>query len=148
MLREYFTNRWVIGGFCFLTVFGIACYFWYQHELAPYEQSKAETAEMLRQADLQKSDTDRDAKPTADAPMESTTSTTEKNRNPDIGSQEETNRNETEDKGFFLTDDIYIGPKPPPIPVPKNALISPYGFGPYPELPEGFGPITWATQEC
>ncbi len=72
MLREYFTNRWVIGGFCFLIVFGIACYFWYQHELAPYEQSEAETAELIRQAERTQ------AEPTAGAPLESTTPTAEK----------------------------------------------------------------------
>ena len=52
MLREYFTNRWVIGGFLCLIIFGIACYFWYQHELVPYKQRAVKSAELLRQADI------------------------------------------------------------------------------------------------
>lgn len=56
MLREYFTNRWVVGGFCFLIVFGIACYFWYQQELTPYKQQAAETKGQPRQSDNQKSE--------------------------------------------------------------------------------------------
>ena len=32
--------------------------------------------------------------------------------------------------------DIFIGKTPPPIPVPQDQLVSPYGFGPYPELPQ------------
>ncbi len=74
MLREYFTNRWVIGGFLFLIVFGIACYFWYQHELAPYKQPEVESAELLRQSErAQKAEIGSETEQAADIPMESVT---------------------------------------------------------------------------
>ena len=28
----------------------------------------------------------------------------------------------------------------------QDEITSPYGFGPYPELPEGYGPITWPRE--
>ena len=38
MVRDIFTNKWILGGCGFLIVFGIACYFWSQHELNLYKQ--------------------------------------------------------------------------------------------------------------
>ena len=79
MFRAYFTNKWVLGGFCFLIVFSIACYFWYQQEVALYKQQSEETAEMLRQSErAQKAETAREAEQAVfDAPMESETPTPE-----------------------------------------------------------------------
>ena len=47
MSREILTNRWFLGGCGFLIAFGIACYFWYQHELAPYRQQAADAQQQL-----------------------------------------------------------------------------------------------------
>ena len=81
MPRDYFTNRWIIGGFCFLIVFGIACYVWYQHELAPYEQQAADNAELRHQAErAQKVEAGRNAKSTVDALVESAAPPAEKQR--------------------------------------------------------------------
>ena len=133
MFRAYFTNKWVLGGFCFVIVFGIACYFWYQHELAPYKQQAAETEEMLRQEAPKKSERvvnaqAIDAAPTDTASAESNTLTTEKpsTMTPPVTEKLEPTR----------------APQQTETPLENEAsaevLVSPYGFGPYPEVPEDF----------
>lgn len=47
----------------------------------------------------------------------------------------------------YKVGDIYVGKTPPSIPVPQDQLISPYGFGPYPESPKGYAPITWPRDD-
>ena len=130
MLREYFTNRWVIGGFCFLIVFGIACYFWYQHELAPYEQSEAESSEMLHQSErAQKAET---AQAISDAPVESATPTAEKPINKTTDAVPETDGRTGEQTGPVTAATQQTETNAEEVPV------SPHGFGPYPELPPDY----------
>lgn len=149
MFRDYFTNKWIIGGFLLLLVFAGLCALWLRHETTEIQKQEAVNDEFRRHLiQSEKVDADKETEQAADGSVESTTSTTEKNTNPDTRLPKETNTTETKNRGFFLTDDIYIGPKPPPIPVSKDQLVSPYGFGPYPELPEGFGPITWPREDA
>ncbi len=48
MFREVFFNKWILGGYALAILFGIGCYFWYQHQLAPYKRNAAESAEAAR----------------------------------------------------------------------------------------------------
>ena len=130
MFRAYFTNGWMIGGFCFLIVFGIACYFWYQHELAPYRQRAAENAELRRQAErAQKADTDRDAKLTADAPVESKMHSADKQstETPSVLRKTEVSPNKV--PGLMTPTTLQTNVEVP---------VSPHGFGPYPEVPDDY----------
>ena len=123
MLREYFTNRWVIGGFLYLIVFGIACYFYYQHELAPYRQEATDNAALRHQAEqaiAEQKIIDAIANTPSDGVLETDTPFT----------QQETplrNSNETSDLEIHTAGSA-----------DNTVKVSRYGFGPYPEVPQGF----------
>lgn len=130
-------SQWVLGGIiCLLLVAGL-CYLWYNHSIAPYKQEAADTAEEVRQweenqkqwEENQKAGADNVTKDKTSTPAESTTQTSEKPITETISTE---------------TEDITVG-------APKNVLaeiqhsentdaatVSPYGFGPYPEIPEGY----------
>lgn len=143
MIRDILTNKWAIGAVSLLLIIAAGCYVWYQHTTAVHKRELERTFVLLKQwrnhkktekpITVDKSSTQASAKAT----------TAEKTINAST-----INTKETENEGYFLTDNIYIGSKPPPIPVSRDEVISPYGFGPYPELPEGFGPITWPRKSA
>lgn len=142
MLRDFLTNKWIIGGIIFSILFAVACVFWYRYDTAPDRKSAAETAELLRQWAAKKADSDSKGSLKL---VESRTPTTE---NPTVGAVLKTDTSaETETKAYKVGD-IFIGPEPPSLPVSQDELVSPYGFGSYPELPEGFGPITWPRKNA
>ena len=140
MFRDIVSNKWVIGGVAFLIVFAVACVLWYRYDTAPYRLDAAETAELLHQWAAKKSDTDGK---TDDTPAEDRTPTAEKS----VQTIDNVLQTDTSTR-TYKEGDIFIGPKPPLIPVSQDQLVSPYGFGPYPELPEGFGPITWPRKNA
>lgn len=142
MFRDFFTNKWVIGGVAFLIVLAVACVFWYRYDTAAARREAAETAELLRQWAAKKADTDSKGPV---KPVESRTPTTE---NPTVEAVVKTDTSTEPETKTYKVGDIFIGPEPPPLPVSQNELVSPYGFGPYPELPEGFGPITWPRKSA
>ena len=125
MFRDIVRNKWVIGGFGFLIVFSIACYFWFQHEIAPYKQEAAEaqkqweafqkaieTSPSIRQAESPHT-TSMETTPTKEA-VNSTGTVSEKidsSNSPKVVSTEKTD---------------------------ADVPVSPYGFGPYPPLPPGW----------
>ncbi len=49
MNRDLLTNRWCIGGFGFLVVFAVLCYFWYQHDIASFQQQLSATDDIILQ---------------------------------------------------------------------------------------------------
>ena len=124
MSREILTNRWFLGGCGFLIAFGIACYFWYQHELAPYRQQAADAQQQLEASQKTKDASHTDSlKP---APADETTDTTE-----------------------TVSENINDSNSQNVVPAEKTGAdvpVSPHGFGPYPEIPEGFGHVTWARR--
>jgi len=52
MNRDLLTNRWCIGGFGFLVVFAVLCHFWYQHDIASFQQQLSATDEIILQGDM------------------------------------------------------------------------------------------------
>ena len=76
-----------------------------------------------------------------EAPAENTLTET-------TGAVVETDTRTDNEAKTYRVGDIYVGKTPPPLPVSQDQLVSPYGFGPYPELPEGFGPITWPRKHA
>ena len=143
MFRAYFTNKWVLGGFCFLIVFGIACYFWYQQELAPYKKQAAETEEMLRQSErAKKAETAREVREAdpavSDVPVGSTTLTTET-----LVPEATVGTENTE----TIPAHVKTGP-PTETTETAEVPVSPYGLGPYPEVPEDYtGNVLWNEPE-
>ncbi len=86
MIRDIFTNKWIIGAAFGLLIVVCGCYWYYQHTTAPYKAEADKADKLLKQWEADK------AKPTitADTPAESTTPTAEKPTNK-IGEETETN---------------------------------------------------------
>ena len=136
MYRDFLTNKWVLGGVGFLIVLAVGCVLWYQHDTADERQAAAEAEETLRQSELsQETDTDSEAEQAADQVfVESDTIAVEK-------SITEVNAEEIEAQpqpAETLTGTADVS---------ENAGVSPFGFGPYPEVPTDYlqklGPPIW-----
>ena len=140
MFRDIVGNKWVIGGVAFLIVFASACVLWYRYDTAADRKALAETAELIRQL-AKKAASDDKMEQATDAPAENTLTET-------TGAVVETDTRTDNEAKTYRVGDIYVGKTPPPLPVSQDQLVSPYGFGPYPELPEGFGPITWPRKHA
>ena len=129
MLRDILTNKWVISGFSFLIVIGIGCYFWYQHELAPYRQDAAETTKVARKLEAaQKVDTKNEMEPVSEEKLITEAASETRKKDADL-SKIQANlagpRQETENV--------------------EEVPVSPHGFGPFPEVPDDYiiKPFSW-----
>ena len=127
MFRDIVRNKWVIGGFGFLIVFSIACYFWYQRELAPYKKDAAEFSELLLQWER--------------SPNQDTKSTEETIDDTPIGSTMQTigkSQISTTTAGTKGDEIVEIEQKNQETDNTENASVSLNGFGPYPKVPDGY----------
>ncbi len=140
MFRDIVGNKWVIGGVTFLIVFASACVLWYRYDTAADRKALAETAELIRQL-AKKAASDDKMEQATDAPAENTLTET-------TGAVVETDTRTDNEAKTYRVGDIYVGKTPPSLPVSQDELVSPYGFGLYPELPEGYGPITWPRKHA
>ena len=131
MYRDILTNKWILGGVAFLILFSFSCYLWYQHETAPYKQDATETAEIARQWEIEKSRTSNLVETaSSQVPSDSTVSTTEKQINPITDADM---RAITSDSTLaILTDQTQQ------LVTTEEVRVSPYGFGPYPKIPDGW----------
>lgn len=129
MLRDYLTNKWVLSAICFLIVFSVACVFWYRYDTAHDKQQLAKDEEMLRQRETsQKEETGTETEQTTDqTSVESNTLTVDKSITGTIGTVPIKNI-ELTSNNLELVDSVNET---------KNR-VSPYGFGPYPYVPQGF----------
>ncbi len=128
MTRDITPIKWIIGAIALLIIIAGACVLWYRYDTAPYRQEAADAKQLLRQSEIEKSEKSKVAKQAADAPAESTTQTAEKPRS-EIAAKVE---NPT---------DVVINQQagtPVGIAVKSDEKVSPYGFGPYPKLPQDF----------
>ena len=136
MLRDLFTNKWVLGGVGFLIVFAIACYLWYQHDIADEKKAVAEANKLLRQSEIAKkvSDTDSEAGKTTGIPKDGTTQPAE------IPMTKTTDKVEKD----TVSDGTSVNLTQQTQETDKEVRVSPFGFGAYPEVPEGFPyPAAW-----
>ena len=121
MYRNFFTNKWVLGGIVFLIVFGVACVLWYHYDTAPYKQDAAKTDELLRQRETTQ-------KANSNNNMDSKTNFSEKSNPPSI----ERTASDLNDIHLETNTNTEVEKKDS-----KEIRVSPHGFGPYPEIPEG-----------
>ena len=49
MLRDIFTNKWILGSVGVLLIIAAGCYFWYQQELAPYRQEYQKNQQLVQE---------------------------------------------------------------------------------------------------
>ncbi len=136
MTREFWTNRWILGGICFLILFAGLCYLWYHYTTAPYKEQAASDEELLHQLETEKRQTNNAAEivsqrtpaestPTAEKPKEIGTTVAETNISTDKTS-------ETITTAAPKTDST------------EEVKVSPYGFGPYPEVPADYpSTVAW-----
>lgn len=138
MLRGYFTNRWIIGGFLFLLLFAVFCHFWFQNETAKLQKQEAENAEIRQRSEVSKKEQETGKhKPTGTmpdrAPIEKRITVTEKT----VGVTDTALVN-------TKTDDMErVTPEIPNAENTEEMRVSRFGFGPYPKTPEGWSPIPW-----
>ena len=129
MYRDILTNKWVLGGVGFLIVFTVACYLWYQHDIAPYKQEAADAEKLLRQskeAKQLKNGKTREKEFTATETL------------PDIVRTDNTVEQQTHNVTTKVSKETSSQTVTASDIGEKEVKVSPYGFGPYPEVPQGF----------
>ena len=128
MFRDILTNKWVLGGVGFLIVLSVACVLWYQHDIAPDRKAAADAKELLRQSQIaKKSEMGSEAEQAADESVESIMQNADKTAteiNSDVveNTKAEAQQNETPAENAETSE----------------LRVSPFGFGPYPEVPEDY----------
>ncbi len=126
MIRDIITNKWIIGAIALLIIFAGACYLWYQHELAYERKKDAISTEFARQWEIErKASATPVTKDENQAPAESHKPTAEKSINESTAEVETNTEAETQQ-----ADTLSVTAEVADVPT------SPYGFGPYPEVPD------------
>lgn len=130
MIRDIITNKWFIGPIALLIIFAGACYLWYQHDTAPDRKAAADALKLLRQHEAtQKAEAESKTGQAADTPVEGSTPTTEKSITNEVTAEVENNtEGETQQPSDMPAANAEA----------KDVPMSPFGFGPYPEVPPGF----------
>ena len=128
MTRDITPIKWIIGAIALLIIIAGACVLWYRYDTAPYRQQAADAKQLLRQSEIEKSQKSKVAKQAADAPAESTTPTAEKSINESTAEVENPTDAEKNQQAGPTAD----------IAAKLDEKVSPYGFGPYPKLPQDF----------
>ena len=139
MLREYLTNKYVLSTIGFLILLSVACVLWYHYDTALYKQELMKDEQILHQ---QKAETDNEGDQTEE----------EFDFN-EIGRK----RAEDDESNKVIINMTEPPPKKSEIQqigeaenieqektTQTNTGVSPYGFGPYPEIPADFPfPVEW-----
>ena len=131
MLRDIWTNKWFIGGFGFLIVFAVLCYFWYQHDIASFQQQLSATGDIVFQGDISQK-----AQKTfqTDVPLIESLESVE-NRSESVENRSESVRDTSvpTEKTTEKTDTFEINTN-----LTADVPTSPFGFGVYPEIPADY----------
>lgn len=131
MYRDFLTNKWIIGGFLLLIIIAGGCYFWYQHSLTDDRKAAADAAEYARRLENQKAKQEAATETettSTQSPADSTTPTAEKSVNKVTGAETNTSTNKTTKPVIVSVQETDKT---------EEVRVSPHGFGPYPEIPEG-----------
>ena len=130
MYRELLTNKWVLSGISFLIVLSVVCILWYKHDTAADRQAATNTEKLLHQSGTTQKETSNNVtEDVTKAPAESTAQPAEKPI--------------TQITDKVVESSMFSAENLPNITQnsqnkEKIATVSPYGFGPYPELPSDF----------
>ena len=132
MIGDTFTNKWVLGSFVFIVLFGLACYLWYQHEILPYIQEASETTELAQQWESSEN-TQSKRKQIADiTTVNDTLPSTAKSKMINAITDPETKKTDSGEKTGDLKEQTLKTVTDEPV------RVSPHGFGPYPKIPDGW----------
>lgn len=123
--------KWKFGAVSILIVVVIACIFYYQYETVLYKEQAAETTEIVRQ--WKKIDHERLHNVKEQDVIQATSADNEKL----IAVKPKTAvKIDNQDRKLNITQVQQTGT--PQKTESNNVRVSPFGFGPYPEIPEGF----------
>ncbi len=141
MIRDIITNKWFIGAIAFLVIFAGACYLWYQHDTAPDRKAAADALKLLRQHETtQKAETESKTGQAADTLAESNMQSVEKPIPEDILEVSPTDEivlDQDKSRKTIIIDGREIV-------IPEVPKTSPFGFGPFPKVPEDYrGGAVW-----
>lgn len=139
MFVNFITNKWVLGAVGFLIVLSVACVLWYQYDIARYRKSIGTADPSLHKLEVTKKASEKDGvieEPADDVSVERTTLTAD---TPITEADTEVENNVgTEQRQVSTTTEKAVV---------TEVLVSPFGFGPYPEVPKDFlqklGPPSW-----
>ncbi len=124
MIRDILTNKWCIGGFGLLIVFAVLCHFWYQHDIASFQQQLSANDGIVFQEDMsQKAQKPNQTDVPRTESFESVKNRSESVEDMSVPTEETIQKTDTLEKNIDLTTDV---------------PTSPFGFGPYPEVPADF----------
>ncbi|MDE0485206.1 MAG: hypothetical protein OXI67_21735 [Candidatus Poribacteria bacterium] len=129
MTRDITPIKWIIGAIALLIIIAGACYLWYRYDTAPYRQEASDAAELARRLENQQ------AKQKAATETE-TASTKETAEN--TTAKKPVNENTAEVENNTEAEINQQAGTPVDIAVKSDEKVSPYGFGPYPKLPQDF----------
>ena len=161
MLRDFLTNKRILGGIAFVIVFAVACAPTYQHDIADERKTLAESEEVARQSEITEKVSDTDSKTEQAADVTSVENTTQpaeipitKTTDKDVTSVESIKQpaeipiTKTTDKveKDTIFNKIFANLTKQARETDKKARVSPHGFGPYPNLPPGFPEDYWDTR--
>lgn len=142
MFVNFITNKRVFCIIGFLIVLSVVCVLWYQYDIAHFRKSLGTADTFLHQLEVTKKASEKDGvieqpvddvsvkntMPTADIPMTEVTTEVENN----VGTEQRQVSTITE-KAVFT-----------------EVRMSPFGFGPYPEVPKDYlqklGPPSWMRE--
>ncbi|MDE0315556.1 MAG: hypothetical protein OXM61_11680 [Candidatus Poribacteria bacterium] len=139
MTRDITPIKWIIGAIALLIIVAGACYFWYQHSLADERKAAADAQQLLRQ-----SETERQAKAKSSTakqagekvPAESETPTAEKPKSDATALTDKTEPTQAQTGTAAPTAET------------QEVRVSPFGFGPYPEVPEDYpSVVVWLQSD-
>ena len=144
MIRGIYT-KWIIGAVFLMLIVAVGCILYYQHTTAKYKQEVDRTDKLLQEWEANKKAKAAAETESTQSPVESITPTAEKPIT-------ETSHTEVKDTATGDLKDVLTSD-------PKNVLtedsedtesvaVSPFGFGPYPVIPEGYPLIaSWTRME-
>jgi len=156
MIRDFWTNKWVLGGVGFLILLSIACYFWYQHDIADEKKAAAEAEEIaLQWEDGRHIDAESKTVEMTDPVLEMDTEseTTEITTVPlkiDILETDMGPLKRNADGAYVVPGNMTLYEYYEKL-VNSKVWFSPHGFGPYPKVPEEFmmtkSPTSWQQHQ-
>ena len=134
MYRDIFTNQWIIGVISFLLILSGVCYFYYQWTTAPYRKQASESQRPAKTTKPIEQDTQTFSLGETAARLAEA-----KGKNKVVFNLDKPLKKKGEIRQTGVTETIKQEEA-----AQSDTGVSPYGFGPYPEIPADFPfPVEW-----
>jgi len=141
MFYMFFTNRWILIGIGFLIIFAGLCPLFYHYTTAPYRKDAALHDEKIRQYKKQRTVTIDDPSVSEQVP-DSNVGGIELNAKKPIK-----DTSSTIDKTESTKTQTYAAPHITETVDTEDTPVSPFGFGPYPELGDYPYKVIWKNKD-